>query len=261
MLKSSNLCKGRDIMTKRMNKLHGFTLIELIVVIAIIAILAAMLVPTLSGYVQRAKVAAAISSAKTIKSSVESSLSARYSDYAEAGELGDALNKILYLDQKKDVSQREFEIVGAFTNRSWWTYMNGNRSGSKSQQVDTVIAKGLAETFNEKWEKGKGNNPLAYGKNGTCRDFLKSNNCNVGLVVVYDADCSVRMLQLYRRGILVTYVNGEYIANTSKDARFVGTNVWSSIYSGSGSKASEELYRISLADKQIGDNGKQGGWY
>ena len=69
------------------------------------------------------------------------------------------------------------------------------------------------------------------------------------------------MLQLYRRGIVVTYVNGEYIANTSKDARFVGTNVWSSIYSGSGSTASEELYRISLADKQIGDNGKEGGWY
>jgi len=40
-------------MKKRLNK-KGFTLIELIVVIAILAILAAILIPSLSGYIQKA---------------------------------------------------------------------------------------------------------------------------------------------------------------------------------------------------------------
>ena len=249
-------------MTKNARKLKGFTLIELIVVISIIGVLAAILIPTMTGYIKKAKVASAIESAKTIKTSVENSLTSRYGgSFEDDGELGEALNKILYLDQKSDKTKREVEIVGAFTNRSWWTYKNKNFNGSKSQKVDTVIAGGLDKTFNEKWEKGKGINPLGYGGKGTCRDFLKANNTNVGLVIVYDIDCTVRMLQIYRKGILVTYVNGEYIANTKGNCHFVGTNVWSTIYSDVGSSTDTELYKVSLADKQIGDNGQEGNWY
>ena len=254
--------KGRETMTKNARKLKGFTLIELIVVISIIGVLAAILIPTMTGYIKKAKVASAIESAKTIKMSVENSLTSRYGgSFEDDGELGDALNKILYLDQKSDKTKREVEIVGAFTNKSWYMYKSNNKNGGKSQKVDTVIAGGLDKTFNEKWEKGTGNNPLSYGSKGTCRQYLKDNKTNVGLVIVYDIDCSVRLLQIYRKGILVTYVNGEYIANTNKNARFVGTNVWSSIYSDAGTSTNDELYKISLSDKQIRDDGKEGGWY
>ncbi len=52
-------------------KKKGFTLIELMAVIAIIAILAAVLVPTVSGYINRAKKTAIITECRTVMNAIE----------------------------------------------------------------------------------------------------------------------------------------------------------------------------------------------
>ncbi len=59
----NTLLKRRMENTKKNKK--GFTLVELIVVLVIIAILAAVLVPTMSGYISRARKTAAQSACKT----------------------------------------------------------------------------------------------------------------------------------------------------------------------------------------------------
>ncbi|CUO75718.1 type II secretion system protein [Clostridium disporicum] len=53
-------------------KKKGFTLIELMAVIAIVAILAAVLVPTVSGYINRSKKSAIVTQARTVVNAVES---------------------------------------------------------------------------------------------------------------------------------------------------------------------------------------------
>ena len=252
-------------MNTNRNKIKGFTLVELVVVLAVISALTAILVPTFVGYVRTSRMLAAISDAKTIKTTVEMSLMDRFQfNVASAGDPAPAFNKTLYLDQNKDKSKRQTETVGAFTSYSWFEYRKGKRATSGSQMVDTVIASGLDNKFgNEGWKTGKSAlNPLKYNtKTKNCAKYLSDNQSNFALIVVYNKDFDVRMMQIYRKGILVTYINGEYIANTNKDACFVGENVWSTIYTDVGKTADEGMYKISIKNGQTRDDGSQGGWF
>lgn len=242
----------------------GFTLIELITVITIIGILATILVPSIYNYVKKARITAAIGDTKVIKSAVETALIEHLMCTRE--DTTGAFNKVLYLDQNTRVrhQDRQYEIVGAFTNRSWYLYKsNANRNAqSASQKIDLVIAGALDDAFTENWQKGKDVNPMGYNTNTkNCAKYLKDNNTNFALIVVYNKTGNVRMIQIYRKDVLVTYINGEYIVNDKADAHFIGTGTWNTIYTDNGQSSPEEFCRINLSNKQIGANGNLGGWY
>ncbi len=257
-------------MTKiKMNaKVKGFTLIEMIVVMAIIGALAAIIIPTMFGFVKDAKRAAAITDARIIKEAIEFSL---VNNLPNSGADMSSFNKVLWLSQegkRSSMSTRlangeEHEMVGAFTNYSWSMYRRGELSpNSKSQAIDLIIAKGLDNAFSEEWKTGEKANPMGYNKDSkNCAQYLKDKKTNFGLIVVYDTMGFVRMMQVYRKGVLVTYVDGTYVVNTSEKAHFVGDGTWDTIWADSGEAAPEAFCEINLANGQIKDNGKTGGWF
>ena len=63
---------------KKNNK--GFTLVELIVVLVILAILAAILVPTLLGYIDRARSEKNFSTAQTVRVAAQATIDQAYGD-------------------------------------------------------------------------------------------------------------------------------------------------------------------------------------
>lgn len=80
--------------------LKGFTLIELIVVIAIIGVLAAMIIPSLIGYVRKARRTADISAGKTIGKEINSLI---YSD--------DEAYELFYARKGSQFDQNGFRVV------------------------------------------------------------------------------------------------------------------------------------------------------
>lgn len=68
----------------RNNRKRGFTLVELIVVLVILAVLAALLVPSLTGYIDKAKKKAVITEARDVWTASQAALSECYALYPES---------------------------------------------------------------------------------------------------------------------------------------------------------------------------------
>ena len=77
----------------RNNRKRGFTLVELIVVLVILAVLAALLVPSLTGYIDKAKKKAVITEARDVWTASQAALSECYALYPESFTANSANNK------------------------------------------------------------------------------------------------------------------------------------------------------------------------
>ena len=81
---------------KKNNK--GFTLVELIVVLVILAILAAILVPTLLGYIDRARSEKDFSTAQTVRVAAQAAIDQAYGEGKFANGSDPATGKTLSID-------------------------------------------------------------------------------------------------------------------------------------------------------------------
>ena len=69
--------KDVDSMEKKNSK-RGFTLVELIVVLVILAILAALLIPALTGYIDKAKKSQVVAETRALTQAVQTEMSTLY---------------------------------------------------------------------------------------------------------------------------------------------------------------------------------------
>ncbi|MBR1470073.1 MAG: type II secretion system protein [Lachnospiraceae bacterium] len=88
--------------SKKMNN-KGFTLVELIVVLVILAILAAILVPTLLGYIERAREEKDFSTAQAVRVAVQSEIAELYGKGKDPVEWSDV----------EGAKEKIFKLIGA----------------------------------------------------------------------------------------------------------------------------------------------------
>lgn len=73
------------------NKKKGFTLVELIVVLAILAILAAMLVPALTGYIDKANAQKVVATTRQVVMAAQSEITEEYASKTTTNFTGDTI--------------------------------------------------------------------------------------------------------------------------------------------------------------------------
>ncbi len=131
-----------ELQQKRRSKKGGFTLVELIVVLVILAILAALLIPALTGYIDRAKeksitaetrqvvMAAqtlydeAYSDSDTAPTFSEGS-AIKFSDVADLAEVKGTINEIT-MGTKANKTENKVATVKYTHNNKTCTYENGS---------------------------------------------------------------------------------------------------------------------------------------
>ena len=172
---------------RKMKNQKGFTLVELIVVLVILAILAAMLVPALTGYIDKANNQKIVATTRQVVMAAQTEVSEAY-------------------------GQNVLED-GTITIAEDGVVSNKKATNTATTAVDEVPVKGKAIV--ELAEVGEWNVPTS----GTASYKLKNGITNI--VINYDENGNVTTVELtqnnktchYQKGGVTgdhTYVNGDY---------------------------------------------------
>ena len=142
---------------RAMKNKKGFTLVELIVVLVILAILAALLIPALTGYIDKAnkeKVTAecrmVVMAAQTEASEQYGALDSTVAEAQKAQKIADAMKVADIKKLSETNGSFEIKVDGAGKVRSVEYYNNGFKCTYTSDDSSYVVDPGTAtENFND----------------------------------------------------------------------------------------------------------------
>ena len=118
-------------MFKKMKEKKGFTLVELIVVLVILAILAALLIPALTGYIDRAKRKSIVAETRQAVMAAQTLVD---EEYAKNNETGGSNSTNVTADQIKalaevegTVDKNELKVSGGKITKLVYTNQKGDK--------------------------------------------------------------------------------------------------------------------------------------
>lgn len=127
-------------MFKKLKNKKGFTLVELIVVLVILAILAAMLVPALTGYIDKAREQSLASEASMVLTAAQASVSEAYGtkDLTLGGTDGKTADMT---DDAKTAMNSQIKQLSEVKDTASWSFSVkvGDEENYKSVKIDTLV--------------------------------------------------------------------------------------------------------------------------
>ncbi len=164
---------------KKNNK--GFSLVELIIVIAIMAILAGAIAPALIRYIDKSRKSNDVSSAKTIKTAVETALGNEsiYELLATKGSVitfkpGEAITAT------EGANGSAVKVAAEYTGDT-----NGKINGKAATDVATTAANEIGTNIGEKVPKLKYKKALKKGDNTSTPEYFQAYISTKGTVYVF----------------------------------------------------------------------------
>lgn len=180
---------------KQCGKKSGFTLVELIVVLVILAILAALLIPSLTGYIDKAKKAAVRSEARTVRQAFQAAFAEEYANgFSESA-------AVYTIDGVKNYF--------AYTNFALIHYNDPKMSDKSSQRIAQNILQYLDD-----------DNFYSDGASNYVGQTAKVASTKLGdkyaLIIVADTSGHIVELDYMHNGYLYIYQNGnEYVYDST----------------------------------------------
>ena len=176
-------------------KKSGFTLVELIVVLVILAILAALLIPSLTGYIDKAKKAAVRSEARTVRQAFQAAFAEEYANgFSESA-------AVYTIDGVKNYF--------AYTNFALIKYNSPTMSDKSSQRIAQNILQYLDDdNYYRRTDYVDKTAKVASTKLGD----------KYALIIVADTSGHIVELDYMHNGYLYIYQNGnEYVYDSTDD--------------------------------------------
>lgn len=184
---------------------RGFTLVELIVVLLILAILAALLIPSLTGYIDKAKQKALIAEAQDVWTASQAAMSECYALYPES--FAASCKFTTTIDGKRSNLGRITNGALGALQRNPNDLTEVNTSSRKIAREVLRYLDSADKNGNPRYKFGKGNIPLS---GTTVQEFFQQHQDESVLIQIFHTiDGKVVAINFGKGDYLVTMVAGK----------------------------------------------------
>ena len=193
-----------------LNNKKGFTLVELIVVLTILAILAALIIPSLVGYIDKAKQKSIISEARGVWTAAQAGASEYYGLNANDEAMKKAMKFTVTIDNEQYTNVGRISNSALYDEQMNWHTENPSSSQKIAQEI--LIYLESKDSKNAQYSFGNAKEPKSGGtlKENMSRNFTGKIPGNaVFIQLFYDKNFKVIGVNFGKDGYLATITEKE----------------------------------------------------